>query len=422
MAGNKIITQYDLQPDPSSANYFLLIDDGINEYRSATAVSIAALSGPVTSVNTKVGDVVLTPDDLNDTSTVHKFVSASELSLINLLSTSQGSDTFLSGDGVYRTPTIADVANIGTGDGLYASTLSNVVQLKSIKPGTNVTIDVASDSITINSLGGGSGTSANMYYTGASPSNVTVGALAAGSALSGKTVSQILESMLVTYLAPSFTSFSIVGQPALIEVGVALSGSKTFNWSTSNSSNVAVNSINIRDQHTNTLIDTGAANTGTDTVSIGTISNTSPISQSWRAEGTNTQSGSFNSSSFTVSSLYPFFYGKSTGVRPTANQALINGGTKVVSSSSGAISVSFASGSSDFLWFAIPSTSANRSTWFITALNNGAIGGAVSSGGNLFPDPVTVTINSPSSLWSGVSYKIYISNYQTAVSSAMTLS
>jgi hypothetical protein len=55
-------------------------------------------------------------------------------------------------------------------------------------------------------------------------------------------------------------------------------------------------------------------------------------------------------------------------------------------------------------------------------LNNGSIGGAVSAGGNLFPANDTVSINSPTALWSGISYRIYISNYQSAVVTNMTLS
>jgi len=420
--GNKRISQFELETNPLNIvhPYLLLMDNGL-ENRSVSAETLASISGPVKTVNTKLGDVILNPDDLNDSISLHKFVSQANLDTISLIRVDQGSTTFLSGDGVYRNPTIVDVTNIGSGAGLFAGILSNVIQQKSIVAGTNVTIDVSSDTITINSLSGAS-TSGSAYYTGASPSNVTVGGLPSGSSLAGNTVSQILEKMLITYLAPTFTSFSIVGQPTIIEVGTTLAGSKTFNWSTSNSTNVATNSVNIRDVTTNTLIDSGLANSGSDTVSIGTITNTSPISHAWRSEATNTNAGTFNSSNFTVSSIYPYFYGHVSGVRPTANQALINGGTKNVSSSTGSIVINFSSGSSDYLWFAIPSTSTSRSTWFISALNNGSIGGPVSLGGNLFPDPNVVTISSPTSLWSNVSYKIYISNYSTAVSSNMTLS
>ena len=149
------------------------------------------------------------------------------------------------------------------------------------------------------------------------------------------------------------------------------------------------------------------------------------MSRSWRAEFTqqNNPSGNITgtSTNFTVSSIYPYFYGKvssggaAAGVnRPTANNALITGGTKVVASSTGTISITFNSTADDYSWFAIPSTSTSKTVWYVDALNNGTIGGSVSSGGNLFPanDVVSVT----TVLWGGVSYKVYITNYQSAIS------
>jgi hypothetical protein len=59
--------------------------------------------------------------------------------------------------------------------------------------------------------------------------------------------------------------------------------------------------------------------------------------------------------------------------------------------------------------------------WFVNLLNNGAIGGPVTPGGNLFPAFDTASIDSPTVLWSGVSYKIYVSNYQTAIAALMEL-
>ncbi len=190
----------------------------------------------------------------------------------------------------------------------------------------------------------------------------------------------------------------------------------------SNGSNVTVNSIVIRDVTGAADLATGLANDGTESVAIGTITNTSPITYSWRGQGVNTNTVGFNSSNFTVTSIYPVFYGKvaSGGAapgasRPTANQALINSGTKTLVSSTGTVTVNFNSTSDDYLWFAIPSTSTSKGTWFVNALNNGTIGGIVSPGGNLFPTFDTVSIDSPTALWTGVNYKIYISNYQTAV-------
>jgi len=273
-----------------------------------------------------------------------------------------------------------------------------------------------------------SGTTASTTYNLSSPSTITVGGLNAGSDLIGLTSNEILEDILVPYLNPTFTSFIISAQDTVIEVGTPLSGNKLFAWSTSNSGNVEPNTIDIRDVTAASLIASGLADDSSQLVDIGAITNTSPITQQWRGEGENTQAGTFQSSNFTVNSIYPYFWGKVASgraepgaSRPTANQTLIDSGTKVVSSSTGTITVSFNSTSDDYIWFAIPSTSTSKTVWYVNALNNGFIGGSVSPGGNLFPDFDSASINDPSANWSGVSYKIYISNYQSAVSAAMQL-
>lgn len=265
-------------------------------------------------------------------------------------------------------------------------------------------------------------------YQGAQPTNVQWGAINPGTNLVGLTHDAIIEMATITYLLPAFSSFGISGQATLIQVGIALSGTKTFTWATTNSGNVAANTIAIRDVTTSTLIATGLANDGTEAVAIGTITNTSPISHSWRSEGANSNAGSFVSTPFVVISVYPVFYGKvaSGGAaaganRPASNQALINSGTEVTELSTGTITINFGSTSDDYFWFAIPATSTTKTVWFVTALNTGTIGGAVSPGGNLFPAPDTVSIDSPGALWTGVSYKIFVANYQSAIAVNMEL-
>ena len=257
-------------------------------------------------------------------------------------------------------------------------------------------------------------------YNLTSPSNITVGGLASGTALTGRSWQSILEEILVDYLLPQFTAFGSNDIPAFLEVGVAISGVKAFTWNISNPGNVQPNTVKIRDVTAAADLVTGLANDGAESVDIGSIPNTVPITRAWRAEATNTNAQNLQSAQKVLTSGYPYFFGKvaSGGAapgasRPAANQTLINGGTKVVAASMGTITVNFASTADDYIWFATPSGSTTKTVWFVDELNNGSIGGAVGPGGNLFPDPVVVSINSPGSLWSGVSFKIYISNYQT---------
>lgn len=275
------------------------------------------------------------------------------------------------------------------------------------------------------SLGGGGG---DDIYDLSSPSTVDVGGMPAGTAMSGRKLKAILEEIAVDYLLPAFSAYAITDLPTLFEVGTVINGFRTHTWNITHPGNVQPNSVAIRDVTANVLIGSGLANDGSEVLDIGTIANTVPISRAWRAEALNTNAGAIQSAQRTLASIYPYFFGKvaSGGAapgasRPASNQALINSGTKVVALSTGDLSVLFNSTSDDYIWFAIPSSSASKLSWFVDALNTGAIGGSVGAGGNLFPAPVTVAINSPTALWSAVNYKIYVSNYQTAVAVAMQL-
>lgn len=105
-------------------------------------------------------------------------------------------------------------------------------------------------------------------------------------------------------------------------------------------------------------------------------------------------------------------------------KSLITGGTanKCVNFSNGSLFVDYDSSYDDYIWFAIPNGSTSKICWYINTSNNGDIGGAVSAGGNLFPNPTLVSgISSSSPSWGGQTYKIYISNYQTEIISGTTI-
>jgi hypothetical protein len=256
----------------------------------------------------------------------------------------------------------------------------------------------------------------DLTYTGPSPANVTLGGIPAGTALTGKTTSEILAALLVAYQAPAFSSFVITGFTSgqVLEVGTTFAAPKTFTWGVSNAANLTANTIILRDVSNSVNIATGLANDGTETIAATGAWNAAltTAGKQFRILGTNSQGASFQRD-FSLVGVHPWFWGKvTTATRPTANQALINSGTKVVAASDGTISVPFASGDGDFIWFAIPATSTAKTAWWQSALNAGAIGGAVSPGGNLFPAATTVAITT--GLWSGVNYLIFVANYRTA--------
>jgi hypothetical protein len=125
-------------------------------------------------------------------------------------------------------------------------------------------------------------------YAGASPTTTTVGGLASGSAISGLTYDAIFEAILVPFLYPAFSSFAFTGVSTTQEVGASVTGTVTATWATSNSGNVATNSIDIDDVGNTVNLVTGTANDGSQSVTLTTVTKTSVASHVWRITGTNT--------------------------------------------------------------------------------------------------------------------------------------
>ena len=89
-------------------NDWVMIDSSEGSKRVRANV-LANLGGPVNSINGQLGDVIIGPDDLDDSVTLKKFVNAQQTTLINMLRTDLGTDVFLRGDGQYSSPTVTDL-------------------------------------------------------------------------------------------------------------------------------------------------------------------------------------------------------------------------------------------------------------------------------------------------------------------------
>lgn len=264
----------------------------------------------------------------------------------------------------------------------------------------------------------GTGSSSGDVYSGISPSNVVIGAAPSGTDFTGMNFNEFIETISIAYQFPVFSTFSITGQNTLIEVGDLLTGAKTFVWLTTNNSNIENSSLKIINVNTAEILGDNLNNDGSEVLNIGSIVNTAPISQVFRISGINSKLQEFIKN-LTIQSIYPYFYGKVSAPgaagtnRPVINQALIDGGTKVLASANGTITIPFNSTSNDYPWFAIPTGSPVKTVWFESNLNSGAIGGAITVGGNLFPDRQVLLVTTAK--WAGVSFDVYLSNYQTSI-------
>ena len=153
--------------------------------------------------------------------------------------------------------------------------------------------------------GGGSET-----YTNITPVPTTIGGISSGSTFDSKTMTEMWTALLYPYQSPTFSSFSF-GQSSPIEVGLTLTGSKTFTWATTNSSNISSNSISILDITGSATLASGLANDGSEVLNIGTVQKTTATSHTWRISAVNTNSVTFTRD-VSIAWQWRRFYGEST--------------------------------------------------------------------------------------------------------------
>ena len=154
---------------------------------------------------------------------------------------------------------------------------------------------------------GGGGTET---YTNLTPTAVSIGGIPAGSTFDNMTMQEMWDALLYPYQTPAFSSFtSSMSTP--IEVGSTIpAGSVTFLWNTTNSSNIAANSIKIDDITAGNTLASGLANTGTTAISISEITNVMATSHQWKITATNTK-GVFLSRTLNVYWQWKIYYGES---------------------------------------------------------------------------------------------------------------
>ena len=110
--------------------------------------------------------------------------------------------------------------------------------------------------------------------------------------------------------------------------------------------------------------------------------------------------------------IYPWFW----GITDDIGTIDIPSGNEVLQSIGNSIEINFGSTSSDFLWFAVPSSEPAFASWFVTVLNQGSIG----SVSDLFAAGVIVQVASGN--FAGVDYDLYVSNFSTEATTPMTIS
>ena len=149
-------------------------------------------------------------------------------------------------------------------------------------------------------------------FQNAAPTTVTVGGISSGTAFPApQTVQQMFDKLLYPYQNPAFSSLAITGQTGPFEVGYSIPAAVTFTWGTTNSGNVATNSVEISDSTQSILLAAAQPNDFTQLVTMpAPVQRTTAGVNSFQILGQNTQAGFFTRT-LTLEWRWRLFYGVS---------------------------------------------------------------------------------------------------------------
>jgi hypothetical protein len=149
-------------------------------------------------------------------------------------------------------------------------------------------------------------------FTNPNPTTQRVGGIPSGSTFpTDYYLQDMMDLLLYPAITPAFTSFFIVGENTTREIGEAISSTSTFNWNIANASDLASNSISIIDVTSSSILATGLANDGSETVFTGAINKSTPSSNIWSINAFDTDGVEF-SKTFELVWKYRVFYGSNS--------------------------------------------------------------------------------------------------------------
>lgn len=162
-------------------------------------------------------------------------------------------------------------------------------------------------------------------FTDPNPTPLPLGGIPAGTTFVDTPIAQVLHDLLYPYLAPTFESFRIANQDAILEVGDRiLGGAVVFEWTPQNSQNIVPGSLEIRDiSSNNVMIVANMVDDGYEVVNITDIRRIASGSQMWKLLARSTD-GSTLSSFFVVNWIWRIHFGEisTTQVDETRIKAL----------------------------------------------------------------------------------------------------
>ncbi len=334
---------------------------------------------------------------------------------------------------------ITGATNVGAGTTVYSGTTNNELVLSTIKGSGGTTVQKVGQEIVINSVTA----SGSQLYSGQTPSAVNLCGITVGYQLTGKTVSQILQDLLVPELFQTS-----VGTPST-SVGATYSGIMEIGCSVSQTITPTYTAGAVTPLYctTSPYCRGGAANNYSysgPSVSTGFNGCTSCVinpyivtsgAQTWNvctrynvgacikgSKGTVNpsyptvcpQDSCTAAGSVSITGILPWFWGTKSSGTITASD--ITGGTKTLAVVGASTPITF-NATTQYLWFAAPTgTYTTKTKWWVCAANAGNIGGT----GELWKQQGTVSVTCGSK-WAGCSFDVYVTCGITTTASGIPM-
>lgn len=319
---------------------------------------------------------------------------------------------------------ITGATNFGIGIPVYSGSTDRNLQFNTIVGSGGTTVQKVGNEIIINSTSA----SGSQQYSGETPSAVDLCGINIGYELTGKTVSCILQDLLVPELYGNITAPSIsinLTYSGIHEIGCNISQTVQ---GTFNQGYIDPQYCSISDKRSG--LPNAYSFTGTGmpvpfqlcTASLATQNiasyNVISGSQTWGvctrydagqpalgSKGTEycaaLVSGCTNQSMDSITGILPWYWGTNAGSSITGND--VAAGTKTVANVGASTPITY-NATTEYLWFAAPAGTTNKTKWWVCAANAGDIGGT----GNLWAASCSVAVTSAQACWAGCSYDVYV--------------
>ena len=180
--------------------------------------------------------------------------------------------------------------------------------------GVNLSVDLEGNKLTL--IGEDS------KYTG-TPTIGTVGGIPNGTIYSDKPILSLIDELLHSYIEPTIFNFSILSLPSIVEVGIPVTGVKTFVWDKTSPNNIKDTTGSINNLSSGEILKSGINLVNLSrTTSMVIIDNTSPFNKSFNINGQTTKNKIIVSNTFNAQSVFPIFIGSLSTATPSENDIL----------------------------------------------------------------------------------------------------